>query len=188
MSDHGEKDVTRRKFMKESAAAAGVAGVAVAGLSVDSARAQEYMILGPDGLDMDLRKNTNVTFENRQIKTFYGIDRDDVLRLPDHGHPTLGEPDPYEGYTDKLGTSCCNTFDCGPAIVNRIGERDVVVEGKTEKENIYAFGMKIFGRPRFAITVPSTKVYFDVTMPGGYPDHGCILNSKPLCLFLRPGL
>lgn len=39
-------------------------------------------------------------------------------------HPPPGAPDPYTGWRDRAGVSCCNSQDCAPATPCRIDGRE----------------------------------------------------------------
>ena len=121
--------------------------------------------------------NPNIKFfDDGHIKEFYGIREEDFLKL--HGHPHSGDRDPYAGHTNKVGDSCCNRYDCGPAEVREVG--------KTAKgEIIYAYGIISYGSPAFALSIPTiTEIYDKDNRMGDHPNHGCILHGIPMCLFL----
>ena len=173
--NEGKKGLSRRELLS---GAASLAAEAVADASLNAVEAQYDVTLGADGKPVDFRNDRNVVFDGDKIVEFYGIRREDVQSLP--GHPMSGE-DPYVGYRNKRNLSCCNVHDCGPAIINRIGTRQ-------NGEGIFAFGIKINGEPTFALTVPSTGIYTDHSLPGGYPNHGCIYGGEAMCLFMDTGL
>lgn len=202
MSAEGENKMTRGQFLRKSLTA-GAAGVAtLLGIKPEQASAQSHervmqfdwrtVTMFPphvpfhipylgrsvrgyySGFSLNL-DNPNIKHESGIIKEFYGIKAEDVRRLPGHPH---SDRDPYVGHRNRLDESCCNNDDCGPAEVNKVGQTQ-------QGEIIYAYGIMVFGRPTFALSVPTvTEIYDKDRRMGEYPDHGCIFANAPMCLFL----